>query len=89
MKNDKNSKICDLCQYNTAITICYDCPSYFCESCFNLIHNIKINSEHKNEEIDPFVSIHVKCSEHPKIINNLFCLEEKSKKCNSSIILFL
>ena len=81
MINDKKAtKSCDLCQNNKATIICYDCPSYFCESCFNLIHKIKINSEHKKEEIDPFVSINVKCPEHPKIINNLFCVEEKSKK---------
>ena len=75
-----NVKICDLCQTNEATDICYECPSYFCNSCFNLIHNIKINSSHKKEEVDPFVSINVKCPEHPKIINNLFCIKEKSKK---------
>ena len=82
MKNGKNStiKTCDLCQSNEAKTICYDCPSYYCESCFNIIHNIKINLMHKKEEIDPFVSINVKCPKHPKIINNLFCVDEKSKK---------
>ena len=81
MINDKNLiKICDLCQNNKATTICYDCPSYFCKSCFDLIHNIKINTQHKIEEIDPFVSINVKCPEHSKIINNLFCVEEKSKE---------
>ena len=75
-----NVKICDLGQTNEATAICYECPSYFCNSCFNLIHNIKINSSHKKEEVDPFVSINVKCTEHPKIINNLFCIKEKSKK---------
>ena len=81
MINDKSSiKLCDLCQNVKAETICYDCPSYYCKTCFDLIHKIKINSEHKKEEIDPFVSINVKCPEHPKIINNLFCVEEKSKK---------
>ena len=75
-----NVKICDLCQTNEATAICYECPRYFCNSCFNLIHNIKINSSHKKEEVDPFVSINVKCTEHPKIINNLFCIKEKSKK---------
>ena len=81
MINDKSSiKLCDLCQNVKAETICYDCPNYYCKTCFDLIHKIKINSEHKKEEIDPFVSINVKCPEHPKIINNLFCVEEKSKK---------
>ena len=81
MINDKNLiKICDLCQNNKATSTCYDCTSNFCKSCFDLIHNTKINSEHKKEEIDPFVSINVKCPEHPKIINNLFCVEEKNKE---------
>jgi len=82
MIDAKNStlKICDLCQTNEATALCYECPSYFCNSCFKLIHNIKINSYRKKEEVDPFISINVKCPEHPKIINNLFCVEEKSKK---------
>ena len=32
----------------------------------------------KEEEIDPFISIDIKCQEHPKIPMNLFCLKEKS-----------
>ena len=80
MKVAENSKkICDLCQNTEATLLCYECPSYYCASCFQLIHNIKINSEHNKQEIDPYVSINIKCPEHPNINNNLFCIDEKSK----------
>ena len=74
----EEEKKCDLCQNDKAIYICYDCPNYYCDSCCKLIHNIKINSTHKKQEIDPFIFINIKCKEHPKIINNLFCVNEKS-----------
>ena len=76
-------KICDLCQNNDATNICYDCPNYYCESCFQIIHNLKINAKHKKENIDPYIPINVKCPEHPKNLNNFFCIDEKSKKNNN------
>ena len=54
--NNKQKKICDLCQNNEANNICYDCPNYYCDSCFKLIHNIKINSGHNKENIDPYIT---------------------------------
>ena len=80
MENKNLVKICDLCQNENATIICYECPNYYCDSCFKLIHEIKINNEHKKYEIDPFIFIKVKCPEHSKIINNLYNLDEKGKQ---------
>jgi len=40
---------------------------------------MKKNSNHKKENIDPFVPIELKCPEHSKFPLTLFCLTEKSK----------
>ena len=79
MKKDNNAeKLCQLCK-ESATNICYDCSYYLCDSCFKYLHEKKANSGHKKEEICPFISIEINCSEHPKIPKSLFCLEEKSK----------
>ena len=39
----------------------------------------KANLFHIKEEIDPFISIDIKCPEHPTVPMNLFCSREKSK----------
>ena len=70
-------KNCELCK-EAATNICFDCSFYLCDSCFEFLHEKKLNLEHKKEEIDPFISIDIKCQEHPKIPMNLFCLKEKS-----------
>lgn len=77
--NNSEEKLCELCK-EEATCICYNCTFYLCDACFRFLHEKKANSEHKKEDIDPFVSIDIKCSEHPKIQMSLFCLEEKSNK---------
>ena len=78
-ENKIAKKGCELCQ-NYATNICFDCSFYLCDSCFEFLHKKKGNSEHKKEEIDPFISINLKCLKHPKIPLNLFCSKEKSNK---------
>ena len=76
--NDKEEMLCELCK-EQATNICYECSFYLCDSCFEYLHEKKVNSEHKKEEIDYFVSIYTKCPKHPKNPMNLFCVDEKSK----------
>ena len=76
-----NIKQCDICGTN-ASCLCFDCINYFCESCFKLIHDKKINSGHKKEKIDLYIPIDLKCKDHPKIPLNLFCIDEKGKLTN-------
>ena len=76
-----NIKQCDICGIN-ASCLCFDCINYFCESCFKLIHDKKINSGHKKEKIDPYIPIDLKCKDHPKIPLNLFCIDEKCNLIN-------
>ena len=73
------SKQCELCGDN-AKNLCLKCNSYFCDSCYNFVHEKKKNSQHKKETIDYFVPIDTKCPEHPNIPINLFCIDEKGKK---------
>ena len=66
----KNKK-CNLCQ-EKATNICFDCSFYLCDSCFQFLHDKKANKDHKKEEVDNFISIDIKCPEHPKIPMNYF-----------------
>ena len=80
MEENKNEdRKCELCK-EPAANICYECCLYLCDSCFSYLHEKKANLLHKKEEIDPFISINIKCPEHPTIPMNLFCSKEKSKK---------
>ena len=83
--NNKENKLCQICK-EIANYICYDCSSYLCDSCFKFIHDKTVNSEHKKEEIDPFISINIRCPRHPKIPMSLFCLNENSKKKYYNIV---
>ena len=79
MKNNKKeNSLCELCK-KQATNFCYECSFYLCDSCFEYLHEKKVNSEHKKEEIDYFVSIYTKCPKHPENPMNLFCVDEKSK----------
>ena len=71
-------KLCELFK-DLADKICFDCSFYLCDSCFKFLHEKKANSEHKNENIDSFISIDIKCPIHPEVPINLFCIKEKSK----------
>ena len=80
---NKNFKICEICD-STATCLCFKCGNYYCEQCYKLIHDKKKNSGHKKEEIDPFVPIDLKCSDHPNHPIYFFCVEDQGK-----LILFL
>ena len=71
-------KECEICKLN-ATCLCFKCISYFCDSCFKLVHDKQANSNHKKEIIDPFVPIDIKCPEHDKYPMELFCTDEKGK----------
>jgi len=71
-------KECDLCE-ETATSLCFQCIQYFCEKCYKFIHDKKKNNQHQKENIDPFIPIELKCTEHPGNQLNLFCLNENSK----------
>ena len=74
--NQSKSKIkkCEICNSDPN-SLCYQCISYFCEKRFKFVHDNQNNSQHKKEEIDPFVPIDTKCPDHSKIPVNLFCVD--------------
>ena len=72
---DEKGKNCHICK-EPAVSICLDCFSYFCEACYNYVHNKPVNRAHKKENIDPFVPIDTKCKIHNFPLN-LFCADEK------------
>ena len=71
-----NLKKCEICE-TEATSLCYKCKSYYCDSCYKLIHDKKPKNDHKKEKIDYFVPIDIKCPDHPDNIINLFCIDEK------------
>lgn len=78
MNSEINQKKCELCKEN-ATNICFTCSFYLCDACFKFLHEKKENLGHKKEEIDPFISLDIKCPKHSKVPMNLFCNNEKSK----------
>ena len=76
-----NQLLCQVCEENSKY-LCLECNSYFCDNCFNFVHQKKKNLGHKKEEIDPYVPIETKCSIHPNVPINLFCLNEKELCCS-------
>ena len=77
-KEIKLIKNCEFCGTN-ATSLCFECLEYYCESCFKLIHEKQLKSQHKKENIDLYVPIDLKCPQHPNNANNLFCIYEKGK----------
>jgi len=75
---------CEICKLKEAKNICFDCFSYYCDSCFKLIHDMLANKEHKKEIIDYFVPIEIKCKIHSKNIMNLFCIDEKGNSIKTT-----
>ena len=80
---NKNFKICEFCE-STATCFCFKCRNYYCEQCYKFIHDKKKNSDHKKEDIDPYLPIDLKCSDHPDHPIYLFCVEDQGK-----LIIFL
>ena len=56
--------------------------NYFCDSCFKFVHEKKNNIGHKNQSIDIFIPFEERCSIHPDIPMNLFCITEKELVCS-------
>ena len=77
-QNNNQIKNCEICE-SYATTLCYQCISYFCDSCYKFVHDKKNNSNHIKEPLDPYVPIDTKCPEHSKSPVNLFCVDEKGK----------
>jgi len=77
-ESEEEDRKCELSK-DKANNICFDCSFYLCDNCFEYLHNKKVNSEHKKEEIEPLISIDFKCREHPIVPMNLFCIKENSK----------
>ena len=78
MEEKTEEKKCELCK-EKATNICFDCCLYLCESCFKFLHKKKAILQHKMVEIDPYVSMDIKCPNHLNNKINAFCIEEKSK----------
>ena len=78
MEDKVEDRHCEICK-EKATNICFECSFYLCDSCFKFIHEKKANINHKKEDIDPYVSIDIKCPKHEKNHMNLFCIDEKSK----------
>ena len=82
MKNKvQNIKDCEYCEASSTC-LCFDCLEYYCEDCFKMVHSKPKKSKHKKEEIDPYIPLDLKCPDHQKVPNNLFCLDEKELCCS-------
>ena len=77
-QKSSNMKECDFCN-DKAIYLCFICRNYYCENCYKIIHDLKKNSQHQKELLDPFIPIEINCPKHPKYPLELFCNDEKGK----------
>ena len=75
----ESNKQCDICKVNEAICLCPQCFSYYCDSCYKPVHDLKENKDHIKASIDYNVPIDIWCPDHKKNAINLFCLDEKGK----------
>ena len=86
-KIQKNIKQCEMCRI-PATNLCFECFMYFCDSCYKIVHNMKISKQHKKEAIDYYVPMDIKCELHPNDRINLFCVDENGNKLfNFNILL--
>ena len=74
----KNFKICDICA-KEATSLCFECIMYFCDPCYKLIHEKQKSNNHMKEQLDYYVPMDIKCPQHPKCLQNLFCIDDKGK----------
>jgi len=74
--NQKNFKSCDICGIE-ATSLCFECEMYFCDTCYKFLHDKQKNSQHVKEKIDVYIPIDIKCPQHPKCLQNLFCIDDK------------
>ena len=88
MEKKSDNKLCDICG-ESATNICFKCTMYFCDSCYNTVHNKKKVIEHKKEKLDFFVPMELKCLEHPNDRINLFCLDENGNYIYINIFYFI
>ena len=86
-KKQLNIKLCEYCGSN-ATCLCFECLEYFCDSCFKTIHEKKLKSPHKKENIAPYVPFDLNCPNHHNNSNNLFCTNEKGKFIYNYLIIF-
>ena len=77
-------KNCEVCKIE-AKCVCFQCMSYFCDSCYKLSHNNEEFKLHKKEKIDYMVAIDIKCPEHKLHPMVLFCTNEKGNILNNLI----
>ena len=82
-----NSKVCEMCG-EIATNLCLTFLLNLCDSCFKIIHSMKLSSQHKKEIIDHFAPIDIKCPDHPKVPLNLFCVDENGKIYPINIIIY-
>ena len=71
-------KECLRCEKNATIA-CFGCKKYYCENCFNLMHEKDKLKIHKKEEISRFLSIEFDCLKHEGYQITSFCLADKGK----------
>jgi len=71
-------KKCEICKKD-GTCLCFQCMTYFCDSCFKLAHSNEDYKLHKKEQIDYFAPIDIKCPEHKLYPMGLFCINEKGK----------
>lgn len=75
---DIKLKKCEICLVD-ATCLCFECMTYYCDSCHKLHHNNEENKLHKKYKVDYYVPMDLKCKEHKLHPMDLFCINEKGK----------
>lgn len=73
---ERKDKLCEICK-SIATNICIKCLSYYCDSCFKIVHAKNNNDLHIKDKIDGIIPINTKCPVHPKYPLQLFCTNDK------------
>ena len=75
---EQRIKKCEVCK-KEATCSCYKCMSYFCDACFKKAHEDESYKYHKQDKIDLYAPIDLKCFNHKLHPMDLFCVNEKGK----------
>ena len=75
---EQKIKKCEVCKLD-ATCLCFQCMSYFCDSCFKLGHKQEDYKSHKQDKIDLYAPIDIKFPQNKLHPMDLFCVNEKGK----------
>ena len=78
---EKNPKLCEVCEESPATILCSECCACYCDRCSEFHHGFSKNRGHRVEVIPESVSVNGKCPRHKGVPLDMFCVDEVELCC--------